>query len=66
MEEIIEIKLFKNKVKNAETESAGEHSFIKLKAELDLREKKLKDIWHDRLNGAPKDIDVWYRLLSTR
>jgi len=34
--------------------------------ELEIRKKKLKDIWHDRLSGAPKDIDVWYRLLSTR
>lgn len=66
MEEIIELKFFENKVLKAGQENVGEYSYIKLQDELELRKKKLKDIWHDRLSGAPKDIDVWYRLLSTR
>ncbi|CAD8184910.1 unnamed protein product [Paramecium octaurelia] len=66
MEEIIEIKQFENKVQKAAQENVGEYSYIKLLDELEIRKKKLKDIWHDRLSGAPKDIDVWYRLLSTR
>ncbi|CAD8129655.1 unnamed protein product [Paramecium sonneborni] len=66
MEEIIEIKQFENKVQKAAQENVGEYSYIKLLDELEIRKKKLKNIWHDSLSGAPKDIDVWYRLLLTR
>jgi FKBP12-rapamycin complex-associated protein len=34
--------------------------------ELDTRRNKLKDIWADRLAGAPKEVGVWYKILSTR
>ncbi|CAD8130880.1 unnamed protein product [Paramecium sonneborni] len=62
---MIELKMEYQNQKAAQ-ENVGEYSYIKLLDELEIRKKKLKDIWHDRLSGAPKDIDVWYRLLSTR
>jgi len=66
MEEIIELKLFEQKVFKASTENLGEYSYLKLSEELENKKKQLKDIWADRLSGAPKDIVVWYRILSTR
>lgn len=48
------------------TENVGEYQYLKLNEELEQKRKQLRDIWQDRLSGAPKDINVWYRLLSTR
>lgn len=66
MEEIIELKTFENKVFKASQDSKGEYSYIKLVEELNSKQNKLRDIWADRLAGAPKEVDVWYKILSTR
>ena len=39
---------------------------MKLVEELNLKHNKLRDVWADRLAGAPKEVDVWYKILSTR
>jgi|APCry1669189241_1035207.scaffolds.fasta_scaffold38576_1 FKBP12-rapamycin complex-associated protein len=66
MEEIIEIKQFENRVKRFEEENKGEYSYLKLNEELEEKKGRLRDIWSDRLAGAPKDVNVWYQILSTR
>ena len=39
---------------------------MKLVEELNRKKNRLRDIWADRLAGAPKEVDVWYKILSTR
>lgn len=66
MEEIIELKTLENRVKKASVDIQGEYSYTKLVDELETRKKRLQDIWADRLHGAPKEVEVWYKILSTR
>jgi FKBP12-rapamycin complex-associated protein len=66
MEEIIDIKTFENKVEKVPVENKGEISYLKMTGLLEEKRQKLKNIWHDRLAGAPKSVDVWYNILSTR
>ena len=39
---------------------------MKLVEELNHKKSRLRDIWSDRLSGAPKEVEVWYKILSTR
>jgi FKBP12-rapamycin complex-associated protein len=66
MEEIIELKAFENKVQKSSLENKGEFSYLKLVELMQEKREKIKDIWHDRLAGAPKSVDVWYKILSIR
>ena len=62
MEEIIEIKMFKEKIaKELKAETQNE-----LQKEYESKKKKLKDIWEDRLNGCERNIDVWQKILAIR
>jgi FKBP12-rapamycin complex-associated protein len=66
MEEIIDLKTFENKVEKASLEFNGEYQYMKMVEELNSRKQRLQDIWSDRLHGAPKEVEVWYKILSTR
>jgi FKBP12-rapamycin complex-associated protein len=62
MEEIIEIKSFKEKV---DKESKPEFQ-AELSKQYDSKKEKLKKIWEDRLNGSQRSIDVWQKSLAVR
>ena len=62
MEEIIEIKSFKEKV---DKESKPEFQ-AELSKQFDSKKEKLKKIWEDRLNGSQRSIDVWQKSLAVR
>lgn len=62
MEEIIELKSFKEKIsKELKPEIQAE-----LNREYESKKRKLKDIWEDRLIGCERNIDVWQKILSVR
>ena len=48
------------------SENKGEFSYLKMVELLEQKKEKIKNIWHDRLTGASKSVDVWYKILSTR
>ena len=62
MEEIVDIKSFKEKMMK-ETRSEIQ---MELSREFEQKKKKLKDIWEDRLNGCERNIDIWQKILSVR
>ncbi|EGR30890.1 phosphatidylinositol 3- and 4-kinase family protein, putative [Ichthyophthirius multifiliis] len=66
MQEIIEIKEFEDKVKQAQKENREGLTKIYLQQDLEQKKKQLQDVWIDRLNGNPKDIDTWQNILSVR
>ncbi|KRX06464.1 Rapamycin-binding domain [Pseudocohnilembus persalinus] len=65
MEEIIDLLLFKEKVKYIIQDQRGE-SKTNMIEEYDRRKSNLQDIWNDRLNGNPRDTDTWQKVLSVR
>lgn len=57
MQEIIDLKEYEAKIHNLSKDRIELKS--QLEADLERRRITLQDIWIDRLNGNPRDIDTW-------
>lgn len=62
MEEIIQLKEFEEKIENLNKETKWELK-NEMMSEYKRRLHLLQSTWEDRLNGNPKDIDTWQKVL---